>query len=149
MSPDSTLVVADINADSRIDEPTQNMMKKQEIGATINIPLVVGTQWFGVVAGFSQQPIRFNEEAVRQIKGLTDQAAVVSQTLRLFEDAQERARREQLLREMTARIHAAPDAEAILRTAAKEVNRALGLEAFVYLEEPKVEGVGNGHDPSH
>jgi hypothetical protein len=35
-----------------------------------------------------------------------------------------------------ARVYAAPDAESILKTAAKEVNRILGVDSFVYLDKP-------------
>jgi GAF domain-containing protein len=51
----------------------------------------------------------------------------------LFEQVQARAYREQLLREVTARIRSAADADTIMQLAAKEVGRALGRPAFIYL----------------
>jgi GAF domain-containing protein len=71
-------------------------------------------------------------------------AALLGATIerrRLADRAQARANREQILRQITTRIHAAADAQSVLRTAAVEINRALGLEAFVYLEAE-----GNGAD---
>lgn len=146
LSQNEILIVGDVATDSQLDEGLRTLLLETKIGSFIGIPFTSGDQWFGFVTGQSEQALDMSSESIRQMKGLTDQAAVVAQSLRLFELAQERARREQLLREVTTRIHAAPDAESILRTAAQEVNRALGLEAFVYLEEPKFEKAANGKE---
>jgi GAF domain-containing protein len=74
-------------------------------------------------------------------------AAILGSTIerrRLAEQTRERANREQVLRQITTRVHAAVDAQAILRTAAQEVNRALGLETFVYLGDSGEIKPGNG-----
>ncbi len=136
--------VADVDNDPRLDENTAKIFRELGVKTTFSIPLAIGEQIFGLITGSSHQLVPIDDREIRHIKSLVDQAAVVTQSLRLFEDAQSRARREQLLREVTARIHAAPDAESILRTTAQEVNRALGLEAFVYLEEPDVAHQANG-----
>ena len=48
---------------------------------------------------------------------------------------QARARQEQILRQVSDRVYAAPDAESVLRAAAQEISRVLGLEAVAYLSE--------------
>ena len=50
-----------------------------------------------------------------------------------------RAEREQILRQISDRVYAAPDAETVLRTAAQEIGQALGLETFVYLDFEETE----------
>jgi K+-sensing histidine kinase KdpD len=78
-----------------------------------------------------------NENEKRQIMSLAGQAATVAQSQRLYQDAQARAQREQILREVSAKVTAAVDAESVLQTATREIGRALGLETFVYLKDPK------------
>ena len=139
-------IVEDIDNDPRMDENAVKLFQSLGIKSYFATPLMVGNQIFGFITGNSHQHVSFEDAELRYIKSLVGQAAVVAQSLRLFEDAQGRARREQMLREVTARIHAAPDAESILRVAAQEVNRAIGLESFVYLEASELEKSTNGHD---
>ncbi len=138
--------VEDVENDPRLDENTVKAYRGIGIKTFFTIPLVVGDQIIGYIGANSHQPILFNDAEIRRISSLVGQAAVVAESLRLFEDARDRAQQEQMLREVTTRIHAAPDTESILRTAAEEIGRALGLEGYVSLE-----GVGgngtNGREP--
>jgi GAF domain-containing protein len=63
------------------------------------------------------------------------QAAIAIENARLFEQVQERARREEILREVTANVRGAADVDTIMRKAAQEVSRALGRQSFVYLDD--------------
>ena len=135
--------------DERLDEKTRAfIMKAQNARSFLAFPLISGERWIGLVVAQSAVPQRLTEQSIRQVSSLVSQAATVSQTQRLFTEAQQRARREQTLREIATRVFAAADAESILRTAAQEISQTLGLETFVYLEE--VDGtetaVSNGHD---
>ncbi len=87
---------------------------------------------------------------MRRLMALTGQAAVAVQSLHLLRDAQRRARREQILRKVTAEVRSVTDVDLIMKTAVREVGRALGREAFVYLRdgEQNVEADGNGHEKS-
>jgi GAF domain-containing protein len=79
-------------------------------------------------------------------------AAILGATLEshlLAEQAQQRAKRERILRRITARVHTAVDAQSILRTAAQEVNRALGLETFAYLDDVEEGEPANGQRTAH
>ena len=110
-------------------------------------PLIVGNQWIGILSAKAKNSVPFSDEELKQILSLTDQAAAVAQTQRVFAQTQNRARREQLLREVTAKVYAAPDAETILKTAVTEVNRIMGVDSFVYLDDPSSTKTipGNGH----
>ena len=57
------------------------------------------------------------------------------------------AEEEQILRQITTRVNTAIDAESILRTAAEEIGRTLGLEGYVSLEAAESNGK-NGHEPA-
>jgi GAF domain-containing protein len=52
---------------------------------------------------------------------------------RLFEEARDRARREQILREITARVRGVTDTDAIVRVAVRQLGTALGRPTFVRL----------------
>ncbi len=100
----------------------------------LGVPMVSGRQVLGVVAVQSYtQPRLYNERHLQLLTAVASQAAIAIENARLIEATEARARQEQLLREISARVSATIDPEFILRTAAEEVGRALGLETFVYL----------------
>jgi GAF domain-containing protein len=118
------------------------------IRSTVTFPLVVGDDWFGILTAVHSAPLQIGEEEVRQVKSLTDQAATVIRNLQLIEQTTRRAEEEQILRQITTRVSTAVDAESILRTAAEEIGRALGLEGYVSLETAdSINGTNgsNGH----
>jgi PAS domain S-box-containing protein len=130
------LIIEDAATDERLPETTR-MLLRDFLGMTsaIAVPLVAGELWIGFALCMSTESVRWAEDEIRQIVALANQAATVAQTLRLFADAQLRAEQEQILRQVSGQVYAAADAEAVLRIAAEEIGRALGLETFVYLEE--------------
>ena len=74
-------------------------------------------------------------DKVQVIIAVAGQAAIAIENARLFEQVQERARREQILREITANVRGTADVDTIMRKAAQEVGRALGRQSFVYLDD--------------
>ena len=51
--------------------------------------------------------------------------------MRLLVQAQSRARREQILREITSRVRATNDPDMIIRTAVRELGEALNMSTFI------------------
>jgi DNA-binding LacI/PurR family transcriptional regulator/GAF domain-containing protein len=76
----------------------------------------------------------FIDEESMFLGGVARRVSAYIESRRLLEQVQARAYREQLLREVTSRIRSAADADTIMQVAAKEVGRALGRPAFVYLD---------------
>lgn len=129
-------VITDIETESRLDEDTRIQLRDGlNTRSVIFVPLVVGSQWLGFVVGLSLKPYHISDNDIRQITSLAGQAATVAQSQRLYQEASSRAEREQILRQISDRVYAAPDAETVLRTAAREIGQALGLETFIYLED--------------
>ena len=143
MTKDSPVIFLDMAGEQSDSEDLVWLKEKAGASSALFFPLVVGDQWFGILTAQSFRPITLSDDEIRQIISLTDQAASVSQTQQLFEQARDRARREQVLREVTARVYAATDAEAVLRTAVREVNRVLGLDTFIYLDENAADSPGS------
>lgn len=109
-------------------------------------PLVAGNQWLGLVSGQSSEPLYAEEGQVRRATSLVRQAAVVIQTTVLFRQEQARARREQMLRSIAAKVRSSTDVDTIMRTAVTEIGRTLGRRTFIKLsnEQPDVSQEENG-----
>ena len=79
-------------------------------------------------------------EEIALAAGVAERAALALENARLLEEAQRRAARERLISEVTTRVRQTLDLETVLRTAADEIYRALGLEdVAVQLEAEPVQ----------
>lgn len=130
--------------------PIHNMLHEQGIEQLVVIPMLVGNEVIGTLGiDLLTRERRFSPEELRLAETLVFQAATAVQNVRLFEQVQARARQEQILRQVSDRVYAAPDAESVLKTAAQEISRVLGVEAIAYLSEThhieKKERATNGH----
>jgi GAF domain-containing protein len=82
------------------------------------------------------------------LEGVATQAAQAMETARLYQDAQRRAARERVLREISDRMQGATDIEALMRITAEELNKALGSShAYVRLGAEALHPP-NGDEPS-
>lgn len=129
-------VLRNIAEDQRLDEQTRALLVEHlKAAGAIFVPLVVGGQWVGLITAVYSKTLEYSDDQLRQLMSLAGQAATAIHSLRLLEQAQNRARRERVLREITERVRSATDVDVIMRTAVREVGRALGRETFVYLSE--------------
>lgn len=136
---DRPVILENLDSDERLDAPSCYAL--QQIGRSVVIfPLVVADQWIGVLIAGSSNTVRLSESDQRQIQSLVGQAATVLQSLRLLQESQARAQREQLLRQVGERVRAAVEPELVLRAAVREVGQALGRNVLVRLTPPAPEG---------
>jgi GAF domain-containing protein len=104
-------------------------------GNTVVAPIkvrgqVIGTLGFEDMAapGENQGTDRvWSTDEIALIETVADQIGQAMEAARLLNDAQRRARQEQLVTEITGRIRSAPDIDGILRTAVQEIRQALGV----------------------
>jgi len=78
-------------------------------------------------------PNLYSEHDKELIMAVASQVAIAMENARLFKDAQARARREKILREITARIRATNDPEMIAKAAVRELGQALNVPTFIRL----------------
>jgi PAS domain S-box-containing protein len=97
------------------------------------VPMIVGKQLIGVLDVQAAETNRFTQEDAYIQTTLAAQVAISLENARLLEQAQTRAQREQILREVTAQIRGSVDVNAIMRTAAREIGRVLDRQTFIYL----------------
>jgi GAF domain-containing protein/DNA-binding LacI/PurR family transcriptional regulator len=131
---DRPLTVPDLVADDQLAVATREMLVQQGFRALAAISLSVGLEWLGYAVVLRRSPHVFTEGEMRVLESIGDQAATALRSARLYTEAQRRARREQLIREITSKMRGTPDLDTILNTAVKELGKALGVSrAFVRL----------------
>ncbi|MFQ5577065.1 MAG: GAF domain-containing protein, partial [Anaerolineae bacterium] len=122
--------------------------------SVLYIPLRLGRQTIGAISVQSYQFDAYSRREVELLSSLANHVAVAIENARLYKQAQARARREQILRQVTARVRSSVEVDAVMRTTAHEVDRLLGRRAFVYLgnrpptlapANPTAKEADNGH----
>jgi GAF domain-containing protein len=105
------------------------------------LPWLVGAKAMGVVEVYVSQRVAYrvekagiSEEDQVRCQGVVRQAAIALQNARSYEQEQARARREQVLREIAAKVRGSADVDTIMRTAVQEIGQTLGRRTFLYLE---------------
>ncbi len=87
---------------------------------------------------------------IAAIETVTDRLALAVDNVRLLEDAQRRAAVERIISEVTAQMRSSLEMETVLRTAAEEMRRALGLDRVVVrLAAPDDEGQNGKGDETN
>lgn len=111
-------------------------MNAAEIVSTALVPLVSQDGVVGLMlANMHQEGKRFSEHDTGLLQTLANQASIALDRIRLLEETRLRARREQLLREIAAKVRSSTQVDGVMRTAVQEVGRALGRKTFLYLDQ--------------
>jgi|GEM_PF-3340611 len=127
LSADEPGVISDLTLDPRLDRHSRALMVRL-MGArsALFVPLLAAGQRIGFINALYPQPRTFDDNELRRLMSLTQQAAVAIQNISQLAASEARARRERLIREITGQLQAAPDVQSVLRTALRELGRALG-----------------------
>ncbi len=141
LSANEPLVIPDVLDDERVDAGVREMLRAENVRAMAFVPLSVGDEWLGHVVVMLHSSHEFTPDELRVYRAVSDQAAVALRSLRLLQEAESRARRERLIREITSKIRGSVDLESILNTAVRELGQALGVSrVFVKLSTRPDEG---------
>ena len=134
LQSDQPFPIADLAQADNVDEASRNLISSLGFTASLFQPIAVRERWFGLLTVFYQTPHPFTKSEINFYRTLTDQAALAIEGQRLLTETQQRAEREQLIRQVTEKVHDTPDMETILQTAVQELSKAMGLpRAFVRL----------------
>jgi len=123
----------------------------QNDGGVVAVPVKIRGQVVGVVRFRKPEEAgAWTTDELTLVETLTEQLGVALESARLYQDTQRRALRERLTGEVTARIRETLDLEMMLKTAAQEVRRALGLpEVVIRLTGQLARPSGNGAEPGN
>jgi GAF domain-containing protein len=112
--------------------------------AALVVPLKLRGQVIGTVAlheTAQQRP--WTAEEIALAESVAEQVALTAENLRLMDETQRRAAREQLVSRIAGQVWASLDPDTILRTTVRELGRALGAErATVEITGPGRDGDG-------
>ncbi len=97
------------------------------------VPLVIGEQVSGVLSVQSYHLNAYTREDLDLLLSVVGQVVAALQSARLFAQVQQRARREQILRQIVGRVRGSTDPDVIVRSAVRELGVALGRRTFVRL----------------
>jgi PAS domain S-box-containing protein len=132
LQPDAPTLIEDIATDQRLDDSGriffQNFFQAESV---IFVPLVIGSQWVGLINAIYSERTTFPEAEVRRLMTLSQQATVALQSIRLFAQARARAERERQVRTITDKIRRGTDRENILQIAREELAQMLGASKTV------------------
>jgi GAF domain-containing protein/HAMP domain-containing protein len=135
--------VVDVEQDERLPQSARLVFEETGVGALANIPLHARERVIGQVVVLRATPGPFSDSALRLYEALSNQAAVALERGQLLEEAQRRAKQEQLARQMIDRIRRAIDIEQALQTTAEELSRVMHVDHVsieLSLEAPVHEG---------
>jgi len=98
----------------------------------LGVPLTVGDRVLGVMAVQSYTtPGAYDEHHRNLLTAIASQTAIALQNAHLYQQAQRRAWRERVAREIGAQVTGSVDLERILQTTARELSQALGASHAV------------------
>jgi PAS domain S-box-containing protein len=142
-----SLVIEDAQTDP-LTEPIHDLMKELHTHSLLIVPLLSGGEVIGTVGLDLAEPNRvFSSQDVRLAETIANQMANAIEKQRLFDQTRARARREQLTREINARLTRSLDRETILQTMARELSHALGAShAVVRIGAPAPKPNGENQD---
>jgi PAS domain S-box-containing protein len=112
----------------------------------VYMPIKIRDRVLGVIeVGYDKQhKEQIGEAEIQTLTAFVDQAAVALENANLLQQAQRRAWRERLAREIAGKIQAAPDVETILQTAVRELSQVLGAsQAMVRIQAAPAESPSN------
>jgi GAF domain-containing protein len=128
MTSHEPIIVEDTLTDERANEAARALVAAiSGLRSLILVPITVGGRWIGMLSAGHNEPFTFPEELVRGYEALTGQAAIALESIRLLEETRQRAERERLAGEVTARMRETLDVDAVLQTAVYEMRQVLGL----------------------
>lgn len=108
-----------------------NPLKPQAGNGDISVPVTVQNESIGELSVKTTDGRSLSEDEQALMSAVAQQLAQKAENLRLFEQTQQRATREQIARQITDKIRASGDIETALKTAAVELSKALGVTRAV------------------
>jgi GAF domain-containing protein len=103
--------------------------------ASVAIPIRLRGQTIGVLDVRSKRGQRqWKQDEITMLEAAAERAALALETARLVDSAQRRAARERAIGDISAKIGAVSNLEAILQTAVEELGRKIGGATEVSLE---------------
>ncbi|HID90141.1 MAG TPA: GAF domain-containing protein, partial [Anaerolineae bacterium] len=115
LRPDEPLVVEDVHADPRLDEPTRLLAEVARVRSFAIVPLAIGDRLIGGLMVGRDGPSTFSERLLNNLWTLCGQAAIAVENLRLLEETRRRAQELEAINEISRAITSVLDLESVIR----------------------------------
>ncbi len=113
-------------------EQSDSATVQLEIQNALVAPIRLRNQTIGAIQLHeTEQEHHWSEQELALVQAIADQVAQTAENLRLFDDTRELVGREQNIREITDKLRTAPNIDALLETAARELGQQLGVRHTV------------------
>lgn len=122
--------VRDVLASGTIHQALQVESNGSTQKQILAIPIKLRNQVLGVLDIRFESP-SIPRDLIDMLSATTDHLALALESARLIEEIQTRAEREKMVAQMASRVSSSPDLESILRTAAIEIGRNMGVSEVV------------------
>lgn len=131
--PDRPEVIQALDRQEHIIASATVQVKEEEKFTVVALPIKLRNQVLGVVdIRFEGQGIP--SDVVPMLETITNRLALALENARLVEEIQNRAERERMIGDISAKIRSSSDVDKVLRIAAEELGRSLGIpEVLVQL----------------
>jgi GAF domain-containing protein len=114
---------------------------------TMVVPIPVRDQVIGMLRFRKPEGQSWTQDEVALLESMAVQLGLALEGAQLYQDAQRRAVREQLVAQISAEVRASLDPDTILKTSILELGRVLGAErATIEITGPRVSKVGSAED---
>jgi GAF domain-containing protein/HAMP domain-containing protein len=123
-------VIPSLADTSKIDWISKSMLLEKGFFALMIVPLGTGDDIFGwLLIGTQHSKYTFTERQIRLYSNFSDQITQALENIRLVQAAENRAREEQVVSNITQRIRETMSVDEILKTAVLELRTLLDLES--------------------
>ncbi len=121
------LLIEDIDSDPHLTQQVRQAFKKSRMQTALVIPLSTYQNRLGfLLVAYRTKNKTFNKQQTRYYHTIVQQMVVAIENLRLLAASQRRARREEIIREITGKIRSTTNIDDILKTTVGELGKVLG-----------------------
>jgi GAF domain-containing protein len=122
-----SVLIEDIDNDTRLTKQVRESLKSIRISSVLVIPLSTYQHRLGfLLVAYKTKSKNFSKEQSRYYHTIVQQMVVAIENLRLLEASQRRARREEIIREITGKIRSTTNIDDILKTTVSELGKVVG-----------------------
>jgi GAF domain-containing protein len=122
-----SLLIEDIDQDPRLTDIVRKSLKLIRIKSLLVLPLSTYQNRLGfVLVAYKTSKKTFTKQQTRFYNTIIQQMVVALENLRLLEASQRRARREEIIREISGKIRSTTNIDDILKTTVTELSKVLG-----------------------
>ncbi len=121
------LLIEDIDTDPYLTDQVRQSLKLIRVKCVLVLPLSTYQKRLGfLLVAYKQKNKTFTKSQQRFYHTVVQQMVVALENLRLLADSQRRARREEIIREITGKIRSTTNVDDILKTTVTELSKVLG-----------------------